>query len=151
VGAAIGGVSGHLWRGLSRSAVKELGELIDAGEAALLVVGATTLEAALDKVDLKAEKHVAKQLDVSTKDVDEAVTEPAGEVGSRSPGYRVLEPSSAKAERAQVRRQVLGEPQPTCCRGWGTQCAAYSSSGVGRGCWPSFMTASARELTPSLA
>ena len=41
VGGAIGGVSGHLWRGISRSDVKELGELIDAGEAALLVVGAS--------------------------------------------------------------------------------------------------------------
>ena len=34
VGGAIGGVSGHLWRGMSRSDVKELGELIDDGEAA---------------------------------------------------------------------------------------------------------------------
>ena len=38
VGAAIGGVGGHLWRGISRSDVKELGELIDDGEAAFLVV-----------------------------------------------------------------------------------------------------------------
>src|SRR3954463_5504414 len=38
-GAAIGGVGGHLWRGMSRSDVKEFGEFIDAGEAALLVVG----------------------------------------------------------------------------------------------------------------
>ena len=80
VGGAIGGISGHLWRGLSRSDVKELGELIDEGEAALLVVGASTLEAALDKAQLKAEKHVAKELDVSTKDVDEAVRAAADEV-----------------------------------------------------------------------
>ena len=74
VGAAIGGVGGHLWRGISRSDVKELGELIDAGEAALLVIGASTLEAALDKAGLKAEKHVAKQLDdVRAADVDAAV------------------------------------------------------------------------------
>src|SRR5262245_43104085 len=73
VGGAIGGVSGHLWRGLSRSDVKELGELIDTGEAALLIVGASTLEAALNRASLKAEKHVAKELDVSTKDVDAAV------------------------------------------------------------------------------
>ena len=53
VGGAIGGVSGHLWRGMSRSDVKELGELIDAGEAALLVVGASTLEKALDEAGLK--------------------------------------------------------------------------------------------------
>lgn len=78
VGAAIGGVGGHLWRGISRSDVKELGELIDAGEAALVVVGASTLEAALDKAELKAEKHIAKQLDnVSTADVDAAVKDAA--------------------------------------------------------------------------
>ena len=78
VGAAIGGVGGHLWRGISRSDVKELGELIDAGEAALLVVGASTLEAALDKAELKADKHIAKQLDdVSTADVDAAVKDAA--------------------------------------------------------------------------
>jgi uncharacterized membrane protein len=81
VGAAVGGVSGHLARGISRSDVKELGDLIDTGEAALLVVGASTLEQALDKAALKAEKHVAKQLDVSTADVDAAVKEAAGEVG----------------------------------------------------------------------
>ena len=81
VGAAVGGVGGHLWRGISRTDVKELGELIDAGQAALLVVGASTLEEALDKAELKAEKHVAKQLDVSTADVDAAVKQAAGEVG----------------------------------------------------------------------
>jgi uncharacterized membrane protein len=81
VGAAIGGVGGHLWRGISRSDVKQLGELIDEGEAALLVVGASTLEQALDNAELKAEKHIAKQLDVSTADVDAAVKEAAGDVG----------------------------------------------------------------------
>jgi len=82
VGAAIGGVGGHLWRGISRSDVKELGELIDAGEAALLVVGASNLEAALDKAELKPEKHIAKQLDdVSTADVDAAVKDAAAEGG----------------------------------------------------------------------
>lgn len=80
VGAAIGGVGGHLWRGLSRSDVKEIGELIDAGEAALLVVGASTLEQALDGAELKADKHIAKQLDdVSAADVDAAVKD-AGQV-----------------------------------------------------------------------
>jgi uncharacterized membrane protein len=80
VGGAIGAASGHLWRGISRSDVKELGELIDAGQAALLVVGASTLEQALDKAALKAEKQVAKQLDVSTADVDAAVKDAAGQV-----------------------------------------------------------------------
>ena len=80
VGGAIGGIGGHLWRGLSRSDVKELGELIDSGEAALMVIGASSLEAALDKAKLKAEKHVAKQLGVSTHDVDAAVQEATSEI-----------------------------------------------------------------------
>ena len=80
VGAAVGGVGGHLWRGMSRSDVKELGDIIDDGQAALLVVGESTLQAALEKAGLKAEKRVAKQLDVSKKDVDKAVEEAAKEV-----------------------------------------------------------------------
>ena len=81
VGGAIGAASGHLWRGVSRSDVKELGELIDAGEAALLVVGASTVEKAIEKADLKAEKHIAKQLkDVKKSDIDDAVATAASEV-----------------------------------------------------------------------
>ncbi len=60
VGGAVGGIGGHLWRGMSRSDVKELGELIDAGEAALLIVGESTVEDAVDKAELKAEKRVCQ-------------------------------------------------------------------------------------------
>ncbi len=80
VGAAVGGVGGHLWRGLSRSDVKELGDVIDSGEAALLIVGESTVQEAVDKAGLKAEKQVAKELDVSPKDVDAAIQEAAGEI-----------------------------------------------------------------------
>ena len=80
VGGAVGGVSGHLWRGMSRSDVKELGDVIDAGQAALLVVGESTVEAALNKAGLKAEKQVAKELDVRPKDIDKAVKEAATEL-----------------------------------------------------------------------
>lgn len=79
-GSAIGAATGHIARGLSRNDVKELGELIDSGEAALLIVGETTLGSALEKAELKAEKRVAKELDVSVKDIDAAVKEAAGEV-----------------------------------------------------------------------
>jgi uncharacterized membrane protein len=80
VGGAIGATGGHLWRGLSRSDVKELGDLIDTGQAALLVVGASNLEQALDEAELSAEQSVAKQLDVSTADVDAAVKDAASQV-----------------------------------------------------------------------
>jgi uncharacterized membrane protein len=80
VGAAIGGVSGHLWKGMSRTDVKEFGEAIDAGEAALVIVGETTVEAALEKAKLKATKKVTKELSVDKKGVDAAVAEAAKSV-----------------------------------------------------------------------
>jgi uncharacterized membrane protein len=80
VGAAVGGVSGHLWRGMSRADVKELGEIIDDGQAALVIVGESTVADAVDKAELKAEKQVAKELDVKSKDIDKAVREAATEV-----------------------------------------------------------------------
>ena len=80
VGAAAGGVGGHLYKGMSRSDVKEFGEVIDAGEAALLVVGESTIQDAIEKAELKAEKDIAKVIDVSSKDIDQAVQDAAKEV-----------------------------------------------------------------------
>jgi uncharacterized membrane protein len=81
VGAAVGGVGGHLWRGMSRADVKELGEVIDDGQAALVVVGESQLQHALDKAALRAEKHVAPQLNVNPKDIDQAVRDSAAQMG----------------------------------------------------------------------
>ena len=81
VGATVGGVSGHLWKGMSRADVKEFGDIIDAGQAALVVVGESTIEDALNKAGLKAEKQVAKDLNVDPKDIDKAVQEAASELG----------------------------------------------------------------------
>ena len=80
IGAAAGGVGGHLWRGMSRADVKEFGDVIDDGQAALVIVGESKVEQAVEKAGLKADKHVAKELDVSPKDIDKAVREAAGEV-----------------------------------------------------------------------
>jgi uncharacterized membrane protein len=81
VGAAAGGVGGHLWRGMSRADCKELGDVIDDGQAALVIVGESKVEEAIQKAGLKAEKQVAKDLDVDPKDIDQAVREAASELG----------------------------------------------------------------------
>jgi len=81
VGAAIGGVGGHLWKGLSRSDVKELGEFIDAGEACLLIIGESKIAEQIEKAELKADKQIAKQLDVDSKDLDAAIKDAAKELG----------------------------------------------------------------------
>jgi uncharacterized membrane protein len=70
VGGVIGGVSGHLAKGMSRSDAKELGDFIDPGEAGLIVVGENKVEEAIMKAVSRAEKQTTKELDVDPKHVD---------------------------------------------------------------------------------
>jgi uncharacterized membrane protein len=79
VGAAVGGVSGHLWKGMSRADVKEFGDAIDAGEAALVVVGQSSVQAALEKAELRPRTHVSKELEVDKEHIDAAVQSAAEE------------------------------------------------------------------------
>ena len=71
VGAAVGGVGGHLWRGMSRSDMKDLGELLDEGQAGLVVIGDWRLEERIEELMRHAEKREAKEL----RDLDRADTE----------------------------------------------------------------------------
>ncbi|HEX9035217.1 MAG TPA: DUF1269 domain-containing protein [Streptosporangiaceae bacterium] len=74
-GGVIGGVSGHLAKGMSRSQAKELGDLIDRGEAGLVVIGESKVEQALARAVTKAEKQTARELDLDPKDVDRLLQE----------------------------------------------------------------------------
>jgi len=80
MGGVIGGVSGHLAKGMSRTQAKELGDFIDPGQAGLLVVGETKVEEAIAKVVTRAEKQTAKELDVNPKDVDRIMREAVNEM-----------------------------------------------------------------------
>ena len=66
---------------MSRSDVKEFGELIDAGQACLLVIGESTIQSALEKAGLRPDEHVDKQVDASSKDVHAAVVDTAKQLG----------------------------------------------------------------------
>ena len=80
VGGAVGGVSGHLARGMSRSEAKQLGDFIDPGQAGLVIVGESKVEDAIKKAVTRAEKQTAKELGVSPKDVDKALQETVKEM-----------------------------------------------------------------------
>ena len=73
VGGVIGGVGGHLSKGMSRSEAKELGDFIGPGQAGLIVVGESKVEEAIKKAATRAEKQTAKELDVDPKDLDKAL------------------------------------------------------------------------------
>jgi len=73
VGGVIGGVGGHLSKGMSRSEAKELGDFIEPGQAGLIVVGESKVEEAIKNAVTRAEKQTAKELDVDPKDLDKAL------------------------------------------------------------------------------
>jgi uncharacterized membrane protein len=79
-GGVIGGVTGHLAKGMSRSQAKELGDFIDPGEAGLVVVGESRLAEPLSRAVRRADKQTAKDLDVSPKDVDRVLQETITEI-----------------------------------------------------------------------
>jgi uncharacterized membrane protein len=79
-GGVIGGVSGHLAKGMSRSEAKELGDLIDPGEAGLVVVGENKVQDAIKHAVTRAEKRTAKALDVSPKDIDRTLQDAVREM-----------------------------------------------------------------------
>jgi len=77
VGAAIGGLAGgaigHFWKGMSRKDVMELGELMDDSTAALLIVGKSKLDKAIDKAITHAVKTVEKEIKADQKELDKEI------------------------------------------------------------------------------
>jgi uncharacterized membrane protein len=67
VGGAAGGLIAHIWRGMSRGDVKELGEALDDGEAALIIFGRSKLEEALERELRRANKRIEKLVDADAK------------------------------------------------------------------------------------
>ena len=80
VGGVVGGVSGHLAKGMSRSEAKELGDVIDPGQAGLVIVGESKVEDAIKKAITRAEKQTAKELNVNPKDLDRTLQEAVKEM-----------------------------------------------------------------------
>jgi len=73
VGGATGGLVGHFWRGMSRSDVKDLGEMIDNGQAALVVVGESKFEQYLDRAFARAQRRMEKQVKADAKEVQREI------------------------------------------------------------------------------
>lgn len=77
-GAAIGAAAGHAAAGLRRSDLKELGELLDAGEAGLVVVGVASVEAEVESAMSNAERVETRELQADTDALAaDATTAPA--------------------------------------------------------------------------
>jgi uncharacterized membrane protein len=73
LGAGAGALIGHLRSGMSNSDLKEVGEMLDDSEAALIVVGEATLERAVDDATKRAKKQLKKEVRADAKEMERAI------------------------------------------------------------------------------
>jgi uncharacterized membrane protein len=74
-GAILGSVAGHAAAGMSRGDLKDLGEQLDAGDAGLVVVGASDMGAKIEAAMKKAEKREKKELKADNTEIEKDAKE----------------------------------------------------------------------------
>jgi uncharacterized membrane protein len=72
-GAGAGALIGHLEGGMSRSDLKEIGEMLDDSEAALVVVGEATIERVVEEQTKRAKKEMKKEVRADAREMEKAI------------------------------------------------------------------------------
>jgi uncharacterized membrane protein len=72
-GAAIGAIGGHLSGGLPRGDLKELAEVLEAGDAAVIAIGEPTVEEAIEKAATRAKRELKKQVKADAKELEREI------------------------------------------------------------------------------
>jgi uncharacterized membrane protein len=75
LGAGTGALIGHLEGGMSREDIREVGEMLDNSEAALIVVGEATIERAVDDATKQAKRVLKKEIRADAREMEKAVDE----------------------------------------------------------------------------
>jgi uncharacterized membrane protein len=79
VGAGAGGLIGHLSRGIPRGELKELGEQLDAGTAAVVVLGESKIDEQIQRATKRARKVIEQEIDAEAEDVKREIDAAARE------------------------------------------------------------------------
>jgi uncharacterized membrane protein len=73
VGAGAGALIGHLRGGMSNSDLKEVGEMLEESEAALIVVGEATIEEGVNEAIKHAKKEMKKEVRADAREIERAI------------------------------------------------------------------------------
>jgi uncharacterized membrane protein len=73
VGAGAGALIGHLEGGMARSDLKEVGEMLDGSEAALIVVGEETIERGVGEATKRAKREMKKEVRADAREMERAI------------------------------------------------------------------------------
>ena len=79
VGAGAGGLVGHFSRGIPRGDLKDLGDELEQGTAAVIVIGESKLEEQLEKALARANKVIEKQVDADADELKREIDAAARE------------------------------------------------------------------------
>ena len=79
VGAGAGGLTGHLAGGISRGDLKDLGDELEAGTAAVIVLGESKIEEQLEKALKRANKLIEQQVDTDADELKREIDAAARE------------------------------------------------------------------------
>ena len=107
-GAILGAVAGHAAMGMSRHDLKDLGEHLDRGEAGLVVVAVSDMEAKVQRAMKRAAKVEQRELKADNEQIERDAAE-AGKVAS-SAHRRPAGSGPGQAAVAQAKRDTLGHP-----------------------------------------
>ena len=72
-GAGAGGLIGHLRGGVSRGDLKDLGDELERGTAAVIVLGESRIEEQLEKAITRANKLIEKQVDADADELEREI------------------------------------------------------------------------------
>ena len=79
VGAGAGGLVGHLRKGISRGDLKDLGDELERGSAAVIVIGESKIEEQLQKAVKRANKLIEKEIDADADELEREIAAAAKE------------------------------------------------------------------------
>jgi uncharacterized membrane protein len=77
VGGAAGAMLGHFFGTFKRSDIAEIGDMLDEGDAGIIMIGVATPELGAQKLMKRAAKVAKKQVDADAKAIKEAIDEAA--------------------------------------------------------------------------
>jgi uncharacterized membrane protein len=77
-GAGLGALAGHVAAGMSRSDLKDLGEVLDDGQSGLVVIAATDIESRVEAAIKRSAKLTKKELRADEKALEKEIDAAAG-------------------------------------------------------------------------
>jgi len=77
-GAGVGAAAGNMMKGLKRKDLMAMGEMLDEGQAGVVLVGETTIQEGAEKLMKRAAKVMKQEVDATADDIKRAIDDAAG-------------------------------------------------------------------------